>query len=177
MAKKKQARPDEMQQYEDMLENKGCPECKSGDTYEAKATVNGKDGVTVCICDECGELLEKPSLYRLFYNIEPRFEAKLLKIFDKFNLEWTHAGWIDGEKEGSLIGSKEQLIRFQQGGSRISRKDAEAMITKVEVEYRSGATVFCKFCEEEVPESLAHRHGNSWVCEGCRDKRRQNGDE
>jgi hypothetical protein len=134
MPKKKQSYPDAMQEYEDMVAFKGCPECGAATTYESKATINGKDGVQVCICDDCGEVLEKPPLYRLMYSFEPRFEAKLLKLFERFHLDWTHADWIDGEKQGSLIGGKERLIRFQQatsGQSGMSRQDAEFMITKV----------------------------------------------
>jgi hypothetical protein len=131
---KKKKQPDPMQEYEDMVAFKGCPECGACITYESKATINGQDNVQVCICDDCGEVLVKPPLYRLEYSFEPRFEDKMLKLFEKFHLEWTHADWIDGEKQGSLIGGKERLIRFQQaksGQSGMSRHEAEAMIVKV----------------------------------------------
>lgn len=45
--------------YDDMLNNVGCPECKSIDTYERIVSVNGKDNVVACICDDCGHVMVK----------------------------------------------------------------------------------------------------------------------
>jgi hypothetical protein len=46
------------------------------------------------------------------YNIEPRFLNKMLKEFKRRGLVWQQSGWIDGEMEGALAGSREDLIDF-----------------------------------------------------------------
>lgn len=48
-----------MTKYSTMLNEEGCPECESHDTRAASATVNGKDNVEVCICNDCGHTVEK----------------------------------------------------------------------------------------------------------------------
>lgn len=48
-----------MTKYSKMLNDEGCPECESDDTRATTATVNGKDNVEVCICNDCGHTVEK----------------------------------------------------------------------------------------------------------------------
>jgi hypothetical protein len=50
--------------FDDMLNVRGCPECKSPHTYDTVASVNDQDDVEVCLCDNCGHV-------ELKYDIRP----------------------------------------------------------------------------------------------------------
>lgn len=71
-------------------------------------------------------------MFKLNYSVEPRYAAKMDRLFEKFDLDWKEEEWIDGEMFGVLTGSKENLIKFYMGGYKdSSRRDAESMITPV----------------------------------------------
>ena len=41
-----------------MLEDVGCPVCGSLETYESHVSINDRDEVPACVCDECGHVEE-----------------------------------------------------------------------------------------------------------------------
>ena len=64
-----------MKEYLDMLEDYACPECGSAHTYETTASVDCKDAV-VCICDDCGHALARPSAANPASFIQPDGKTK-----------------------------------------------------------------------------------------------------
>lgn len=47
-------------QYDNMLRWVGCPECGDEDTHETLVTIDGKDNVVACVCNECGHTMKSP---------------------------------------------------------------------------------------------------------------------
>jgi len=72
--------------------------------------------------------VERP--YQMEYHLNPAFEAKMRKVFEKHNLEWDWNEWQEGDMVGKLVGSKDNLIAFTQEvfrdhkGRKLSRKAA-----------------------------------------------------